>query len=74
MHGRPFRSQAVRAQRETRYYRQVFTEVGLDPRKRTYDDIASVPVTPKEALRDDGDVFVRSRSTRSVRRCTPPVS
>ncbi|WP_107263151.1 phenylacetate--CoA ligase family protein [Plantactinospora sp. BB1] len=57
---RRFREQAVRAARETSYYAEVFQRTGLDPRRIQFDDIASVPVTPKEALRDDPEAFVRS--------------
>jgi phenylacetate-CoA ligase len=70
MQGRRFRAQAVRAARETSYYREVFEREGLDPRTLQYDDIASVPITPKEALRDDGEAFVRSGSRPAYRSTT----
>src|SRR5262249_25556687 len=51
--GRRFRSQAMRAARETAYYPQVLTAAGIDPAKLTYKDIARVPVTAKDTLRDN---------------------
>jgi len=58
--GRRFRSQAMRAARETLYYADVFGGAGIDAKRLHYDDIASVPITTKEALRDDPEGFVRS--------------
>lgn len=58
--GRRFRDQARRAATETAYYAQVFQRAGVDPARLRYDDIASVPITQKEALRDDPEAFVRS--------------
>jgi phenylacetate-CoA ligase len=67
---RRFRAQAGRAARETRYYRHVFEQVGLDPARLHYDDIPRVPLTPKEALRDDPDAFVCHTSAPVFRTTT----
>ena len=55
---RRFRSMAQKAARETRFYADVFSRTGLDPARLGYDDISRVPLTPKDALRDDPDAFV----------------
>jgi phenylacetate-coenzyme A ligase PaaK-like adenylate-forming protein len=60
MQGRRFRAQAVRAAGETSYYPAVFERAGLDPRRLRYEDVQRVPATPKQALRDDPEAFVRS--------------
>jgi len=70
MQGRRFRAQAIRAERETQYYRELFERLDMDPRAIEYDDIAALPVTPKEALRDDGEAFVRSGSRPAYRSTT----
>jgi len=57
---RRFRAQAIRAATETAYYAALFERIGLDPTRIGYEDIARVPITPKEALRDSPDDFVRS--------------
>lgn len=67
--GRRFRKQAIRAARETAYYVALFERLGLDPKKLAYDDIARLPLTPKEAVRGDAEAFVR-RSARPVFRST----
>jgi phenylacetate-CoA ligase len=54
---RRFRTQAVRAARETAYYRRLFEQLGLDPARLRYEDIQRIPLTPKEALRGDPDAF-----------------
>jgi phenylacetate-coenzyme A ligase PaaK-like adenylate-forming protein len=66
---RRFRSQAARAARETAYYARLFAELGRDPARLRHDDIASIPVTPKEALRDDPGAFV-CRTAQPVFRTT----
>ena len=68
VHGRRLRKQAVRAGR-TRYYADVFAAAGLDPASLTYDTFATVPVTPKRALRQDPDAFLRA-DARPAHRCT----
>jgi phenylacetate-coenzyme A ligase PaaK-like adenylate-forming protein len=70
MQGRRFRAQAVRAAEQTRYYRNMFEHAGIDARSLRYDDIAGLPVTPKEALRDDGEAFVRSGARPAYRSTT----
>jgi len=66
---RRFRKQAIRGAAETTYYREAFERLGINPGKLEYDDIAGLPLTPKDALRDDAEAFVRrtakvgSRST-----------
>jgi phenylacetate-CoA ligase len=55
---RRFRAQATRAAHETAYYARLFESLGLDPARLRYDDIQRIPITPKEALRDDPDAFV----------------
>jgi phenylacetate-CoA ligase len=62
---RRFRTQAVRSARETPFYGRLFAQLGLDPARLRYEDIARIPLTPKEALRDDPDAFVR----RTVQPC-----
>jgi phenylacetate-CoA ligase len=65
--GRRFRAQALRAARETAYYAQVLTEAGIDPAKLTYKDIARVPVTAKDTLRDNPEAFVRRTAKVATR-------
>jgi phenylacetate-coenzyme A ligase PaaK-like adenylate-forming protein len=55
---RGFRRQAVKAARETSYYEQLFRELGIDPSGLAFDEIASVPITSKQALRERPDAFV----------------
>lgn len=62
---RRFREQALRGARETAHYARLFAQIGLDPARLRYEDIARIPLTPKAALRDDPDAFVR----RSARPC-----
>ncbi len=66
---RRFRKQAIRAARETRYYSDLFQRLGLDPVKLCFDDIAQLPLTPKEAVRGDAEAFIR-RTQRPVFRST----
>ncbi len=65
MQTRRFRAQAVHGANETAYYGALFERIGLDPARLSYADIARIPITPKEALRDNPDAFVR----RSARPC-----
>jgi phenylacetate-CoA ligase len=69
--GRRFRSQALRAARETAYYPEIFARAGIDPAKLTYKDIARVPVTAKDTLRDNPEGLVR-RAAKASLRATPP--
>lgn len=66
---RRFRTQAKRAARDTAYYAARFADLGLDPATLDWDAIARLPLTPKTALRDDPDAFVR-RGTVPVLRAT----
>jgi phenylacetate-coenzyme A ligase PaaK-like adenylate-forming protein len=66
---RRFRTQAVRGARETVYYGRLFERLGLDPAHLAYEDIARIPVTTKEAVRDNPDEFVR-RTAQPVFRTT----
>jgi phenylacetate-coenzyme A ligase PaaK-like adenylate-forming protein len=56
---RRFRTQAKRAAHETTYYPSIFADLGLDPAKLEWVDVARLPLTPKEALREEPDAFVR---------------
>lgn len=49
---RRFRMQAERACHQTSYYAELFAKIGLDPAALTWDDISQIPLTPKEAARD----------------------
>jgi phenylacetate-CoA ligase len=66
---RRFRAQAARAARDTEYYSNLFATLGLDLARLHYDDIARIPITPKEAVRDNPDAFVR-RGARPYLRAT----
>ena len=65
--GRRFRSQALRAAHETVYYPAVLTKAGINPAKLTYKDIARVPVTAKDTLRDNPEEFVRHTAKVGMR-------
>jgi len=67
---RRFRTQAARAARDTVYYRQLFAQLGLDPTRLRYEDIQRIPLTLKEALRDDPDAFVRKNAQPCFRTTT----
>jgi phenylacetate-coenzyme A ligase PaaK-like adenylate-forming protein len=67
---RRFRQQAVRAARETAYYADLFRRTGLDPARLRYEEIAHLPLTPKAALRDGPDAFVRRGATTALRATT----
>jgi phenylacetate-coenzyme A ligase PaaK-like adenylate-forming protein len=63
---RRFRTQAVWGARQTAYYGRLFERLGLDSARLRFEDIAErIPLTPKEALREDPDAFVR----RTARPC-----
>ncbi|MFE0132533.1 AMP-binding protein [Streptomyces sp. NPDC059037] len=57
--GRRLRTQAVRAARETDFYAEVFRRSGIDPAGVDHDSVSAIPVTSKQALRDDPSGFVR---------------
>jgi phenylacetate-CoA ligase len=65
---RRFRAQARRA-REAPYYSRLFAHLDLDPARMSWDDIGCFPLTPKTALRDQPDDFVR-RTARPAFRTT----
>jgi len=67
---RRFRSQAVTAARETPYYAGLFEKVGLDPQRLRFEDIARIPVTPKAAMRNTPDAFVRRSALPAFRTMT----
>jgi phenylacetate-CoA ligase len=67
---RRFRTQALHGARETSYYARLFEQLGLDPARLRYDDIQRIPPTPKEALRDDPDAFVRRTAQPCFRTTT----
>ena len=63
LHLRRFRTQAVRAAQETSYYARLFERLALEPDRLRFEDIAQLPTTPKEALREDPGAFVRRTTT-----------
>jgi phenylacetate-CoA ligase len=65
---RRFRTQAKLAARQTAYYERLFERLSLDPAQLSFEDIARIPPTSKEELREDPGAFV-SRSS-SARFCT----
>jgi len=67
---RRFRTQAVRAARETEHYGSLFDRLGLDPTRLTFEEIARIPPTSKEALREDPTAFVRWAARPSLRAVT----
>jgi len=67
---RRFRSQAVRAVRETVYYQRLFERLGLDPGRVRYEEIAHLPLTPKVDLRSDPEAFVCHTAHPSLRALT----
>src|SRR5215212_9003983 len=67
---RRFRAQATRAARDTVYYEAVFADLGLDPGRLSWEDVACLPLTPKEALREEPDAFVRRGSAPVLRATT----
>ena len=67
---RRFRGQAARAAHETEYYQRLFARLGLDPRRLTYADIATLPLTPKADLRQNPDEFVRRGAQPFLRALT----
>jgi phenylacetate-coenzyme A ligase PaaK-like adenylate-forming protein len=67
---RRFRTQVIRAARETAYYGRLFEQLGLDPARLRYEDIQRIPPTPKEGLRDDPDAFVRQNAQPCFRTTT----
>jgi phenylacetate-coenzyme A ligase PaaK-like adenylate-forming protein len=64
---RRFRQQARRAARETVFYADLFGRLGLDPQRHGWDDLSRLPVTPKAALRDAPEAFVRATARPFLR-------
>ncbi len=67
---RRFGTQAAVAARETPYYAGLFEKIGLDPGRLRFEEIARIPVTPKEAMRNTPDTFVRRRARPAFRTMT----
>ena len=67
---RRFRTQAKRAARETTYYARLFTTLGVDPARLSWDELLKLPLTPKDAVRDDGGAFVRRGAQPYLRATT----
>jgi phenylacetate-coenzyme A ligase PaaK-like adenylate-forming protein len=67
---RRFRQQATRAARETAYYAELFGRLGLEPGRLGWEDLSSLPVTPKAALREAPDGFVRPKARPFLRAMT----
>ena len=58
-----------RGKQQARKIGALFAARGLDPEHLSWDEIASLPCTPKAALREASDAFVR-RGSRPVLRAT----
>src|SRR5204863_2421597 len=56
--------------KETAYYSHRFAELGCDPARLTDADIARLPLTPKAAVREQPDAFVRRGSQPYLRATT----
>jgi phenylacetate-coenzyme A ligase PaaK-like adenylate-forming protein len=67
---RRFRTQAMRGASETPYYQAVFDKLGLDPARLRYEDITRIPITPKAALQQTPDAFVRRTANTCFRTTT----
>ena len=67
---RRFRMQAVRAAQETPYYRRLFAQLRIDPARLCSAEMATLPPTPKEALREEPDAFVRATAKPAFRTTT----
>ena len=64
---RRFRSQAVRAARETTYYAGVFERLGLDPARLSHADIGRIPLTDYRRTFNLGIGMILVMSERKVR-------
>jgi phenylacetate-coenzyme A ligase PaaK-like adenylate-forming protein len=67
---RRLRTQAQRAMREADYYAPLFHRLALDPARLAYEEIQRLPLTPKTALRDNPDAFVRRTAQPAFRTTT----
>jgi hypothetical protein len=63
LHLRRFRNQAMRAAQETDYYGRLFERLEIEPDRLRFENIAHLPLTEKEALREDPGAFVRRTLT-----------
>ena len=59
-----------RPRRRPSYYAGLFEKAGLDPHRLRFEDIAAIPVTPKEAMRNTPDAFVRRSARPAFRTMT----
>lgn len=67
---RRFRQQARHAAATTAYYGPIFKELNLDPARLTYDELARLPMTSKEVVKERPDDFVSSHAQPSIRATT----
>ena len=51
LHLRRFKTQALRAAQETRYYARLFERLEIEPDRLSFEDFARLPLTKKESLR-----------------------
>lgn len=63
---RRLRATVRRAARETPYYRTWFAASGVDPESISAESLATIPLTPKAALRDRPSAFVADRSKPTI--------
>jgi phenylacetate-coenzyme A ligase PaaK-like adenylate-forming protein len=70
VHARRMRQVARLAGRETPYYAELFAALGIDPERLTAEDVARLPVTSKEAVRDRPDDFIRREAKVYLRPTT----
>jgi len=66
---RRFRKQATCAAGRAPYYEELFERIKLDPAKLTWEELQTIPLTPKEDIRDHPDDFI-CRDARPVFRTT----
>lgn len=64
---RRVRAQVRYAAEETPYYAPLFANLGLDPRRLSWDDVANLPLTTKEAVRDHAEQFIRRNHRPTLR-------
>ncbi len=69
VHLRRFRAQARRAAGETVYYGELFGRLGIDPSRLRWEELGQIPPTPKRAVRERPDDFVR-RGSQPTLNCT----
>lgn len=70
VHTRRMRQVARLAGRETPYYAEQFAALGLDPENLSAADLARLPITPKDAVRDRPDDFIRREAKVYLRPST----